>query len=497
MTWDVDGDWSVTTTQGVQRDPEASLNYHQIYKRRNRLGRQKVLRRELTRTQRYLGLRPVYSDSVTLDATESVAGHNGRVKRKKGYNGQIHALKPLRYDPDGDVVFVSIDLEAYEHNQSIITEIGVSTLDTRDLRSYPPGLEGQHWHHAIRARHFRISEYSHKVNKKWVRGCPEKFGFGKSEWVRLHEAADVIASCFRFPFSSTSKYASAEQQKGQSQIRNIVFVGHDPQSDVKYLQTLGFDIKALPNLWDVVDTASLFRALKHESNKRSLTNILTNLKLKHEDLHNAGNDACYTLQAMIGIAFRDMACYNPVTYGPPLSDTEQDDGDYVDRAYSDDEGWSTGDENEISVMPPLQREKITAAAAAEAAAIAAEKKMPQPPTVVTSARSFSSMLRSCNGQTISVGPSHYDLPETGTPAWYAMWGIEPVPNTRGGECESRDSRSVKKQAKRMRMDFSPPIHKADAGIGTEAEAAPTVVGGDSQDTTTSSGSQWGENTQTF
>jgi DNA polymerase III alpha subunit (gram-positive type) len=86
--------------------------------------------------------------------------------------------------------------------------------------------------------------------------------------------------------------------------RNIVLVGHDIEADIKYLNVLGFNPCDIPNLREQVDTASMYRAYRREPHTRSLGGILVDLNIAGWDLHNAGNDATYTLQAMVGIALR-------------------------------------------------------------------------------------------------------------------------------------------------------------------------------------------------
>lgn len=53
-----------------------------------------------------------------------------------------------------------------------------------------------------------------------------------------------------------------------------------------------------------VDTATMWRYHTRENNPRSLGVILAELGIVGWNLHNAGNDAAYTLQAMIGIAIK-------------------------------------------------------------------------------------------------------------------------------------------------------------------------------------------------
>jgi hypothetical protein len=186
-------------------------------------------------------------------------------------------------------VFISIDVESNEYSHSQVTEVGISVLDTLDLAGVAPGEKGTEWAPRIRSRHFRVSEYSDVVNNNFVPGCPDKFEFGRSEWVALADLVRAIEDCFRAQGS-----------------RNIIVVGHSIACDVKYLRDLGaglFDKTAsAPQIVQLIDTAALFRAWKKELQQRALGKILAELDIVAWNLHNAGNDARYTLEAAVRIA---------------------------------------------------------------------------------------------------------------------------------------------------------------------------------------------------
>ena len=76
-----------------------------------------------------------------------------------------------------------------------ITEVGVATLDTRDLAGKPPGEFGKDWHQHIRARHFRVIEHKGHCNHEFVQGCPEDFEFGESEFVGKDNLPSALAAC--------------------------------------------------------------------------------------------------------------------------------------------------------------------------------------------------------------------------------------------------------------------------------------------------------------
>lgn len=198
-------------------------------------------------------------------------------------------------------MFVCIDVEAWEKDHSIITEIGVSTLDTNDLARLPPGEGGKNWMTAIRPRHFRIMEHQHLINQDFVIGCADRFekDFGTSSFISIKEAPQVIASCFREPFSASYQMKShvdpntatspvnPSPQADPNPKRNIILVGHDVQSDINYMRSLGYDVSNLSNLLEAIDTADMFKALKHEQQSRSLGGVLLELEMVGWNLHNA------------------------------------------------------------------------------------------------------------------------------------------------------------------------------------------------------------------
>jgi DNA polymerase III alpha subunit (gram-positive type) len=125
----------------------------------------------------------------------------------------------------------------------------------------------------------------------------------QSEFISIRNAPHVVASCFKHPFShqETVTCDDAEEPK-----RNIILVGHDVGADIAFLRTVGYDVHNLSTLQEVADTSTMWKYLKRESNARSLGSILAELGIEGWNLHNAGNDAVYTLQAMLGIAIKHM-----------------------------------------------------------------------------------------------------------------------------------------------------------------------------------------------
>ena len=88
--------------------------------------------------------------------------------------------------------------------------------------------------------------------------------------------------------------------------RDVVFVAHDAKADIRYLSNIGFEVLDMPGMLADVDTVLLHQAWRDSSDGRSLGTILSDLCIPNKHLHNAGNDAVYTLRAMMGLAVEQL-----------------------------------------------------------------------------------------------------------------------------------------------------------------------------------------------
>ncbi|KAI0844978.1 hypothetical protein F5Y00DRAFT_273457 [Daldinia vernicosa] len=238
--------------------------------------RQKSYGRMTKRAQRYLGLRgrPGYPPSLDVTATD--------------WNVDM----PVPFKAESSIRFVSVDIEAWEDSLNVITEVGLAILDTQDTISIPPCKDGRGWFPLIKSHHFIIEEHKHRINYKYVHGCPGRFNFGDSEFVSEDEIGKVIG-----------KIIGDNESPDQ---RPVIMVGHQGSQDLAYLKKLGYNIWQVPQFIDEMDTRSMFQHLERNSKGRGLKNLCESLGMLCRNFHNAGNDATYTLRAMISIAVRQM-----------------------------------------------------------------------------------------------------------------------------------------------------------------------------------------------
>ncbi|KAI1313652.1 hypothetical protein F5Y03DRAFT_389951 [Xylaria venustula] len=264
--------------------------------------------RMLKRVQRYLGLRRALSH-VSLDRSTTT---------------DWDVLKPAPFEPRESVRFICVDIEAYEKDTRVVTEIGLAVLDTEDLINTCPGERGENWFSLVQAYHFRIQERCYMVNSEYVQGCPEAFNFGESQIVSIKHINKIIGEIIG-------------DEKSEDQ-RPVIIVGHQIEQDLKYLMRINYNAWSASLIVDEIDTQQMFRRIERNPNARGLATMCAELGIPGNNFHNGGNDAVYTLRAMITMAIkqkvegsdRDEQSFTPGT--DDWTDGDMDDGGCAKRS---------------------------------------------------------------------------------------------------------------------------------------------------------------------
>lgn len=180
---------------------------------------------------------------------------------------QVHLLREmiktvyLRTGP-----LVSIDVEAHERATHEITEIGIAVYD-------PEGqwfLSTPH----IKTLHILTSESMHLRNGNYVPDRKFSFNGGTSYSMNYNQLRALLRGVFSSYFTE----------------RRGVLVGHDVNNDLQWLK------KLLINLHPETRTVDTLRIYLLTSKQHgSLRKILRRMDIPHANLHNAANDAYYTL----------------------------------------------------------------------------------------------------------------------------------------------------------------------------------------------------------
>ena len=72
------------------------------------------------------------------------------------------------------------------------------------------------------------------------------------------------------------------------------------------MRKIGYNVHNLADLIDHIDTKYMWQYVTRDVSGRKLVAILADLGMVGWNPHNAGNDAVYTLNCMVGIAFKHL-----------------------------------------------------------------------------------------------------------------------------------------------------------------------------------------------
>lgn len=216
------------------------------------------------------------------------------------------------------VIFLAIEISKSaprgQNKNKKITEIGISTLATSDLligrARGETHVEVDRVKEKIRTRNFKIKEWSNLQETDLVQGYGDTFKkeLGSSEWISVHSAPKLIASCFGHDTSSnpaitprlggsSSSSASVDDNNNKSyppptnksgrgvivpeegkKCDNIIVVGHRVEKKISDLKDIiGFDVTKLGNIIKDIDVQDMFRALQQNPKTRTLHSILQEL----------------------------------------------------------------------------------------------------------------------------------------------------------------------------------------------------------------------------
>ncbi|KAF5853944.1 hypothetical protein GGP41_006692 [Bipolaris sorokiniana] len=189
-----------------------------------------------------------------------------------------------------DATIVGLDAEWYEHDSSLITELGVCILDPRSiLKPSSTSTIGPSsvWDilAALETHHVRIKPHAHLVNKDFCSGYPENFQFGSTTFASIPTAQEMLRSIFL-------------RHDEHAFPRPIIFIGHAVDNDYEVLkQRFGIDVLSLGIIVSTLDTQTIAieQSLSPMNRQISLKNLLAHYGIQEQYLHNAGNDIVTTL----------------------------------------------------------------------------------------------------------------------------------------------------------------------------------------------------------
>ncbi|KUJ18638.1 uncharacterized protein LY89DRAFT_780673 [Mollisia scopiformis] len=169
-----------------------------------------------------------------------------------------------------DAVFVSID---FENVQKLIqdpdepylkTQMGVCILDTQKISTSPADT-------VLQTYNFTTGLWTDR---------DDHFSFGHTEL-------------------STIRQLTSELENLIDRKRNIILLAHSISCELTILRKLGFDLDT--GISAIIDTQQFMREIipTEDGLVKTLESLLDSLDIKHKNLHVGGNDANFTMKALM------------------------------------------------------------------------------------------------------------------------------------------------------------------------------------------------------
>ncbi|GEQ70145.1 hypothetical protein JCM33374_g3821 [Metschnikowia sp. JCM 33374] len=194
-----------------------------------------------------------------------------RSDRNVRSNANFQSLKKhMEWVYGRQTVLFCVDVEAWERNTQVVTEIGVSIYDPEEQENALTPV--------IRTYHIVIDKNQNKRNGRFVPDHMNNFMEGTSVLLPMYQAKTLLQKL-------VDKYF------GQWATKWCTLVGHDLRNDIDYLAKIGIHV---PPSCLQLDTQKVF-AYSHGSYGASLQNALRTVKQPFAFLHNAANDAYFTV----------------------------------------------------------------------------------------------------------------------------------------------------------------------------------------------------------
>ncbi|KAK0945620.1 hypothetical protein LTR29_002975 [Friedmanniomyces endolithicus] len=183
----------------------------------------------------------------------------------------VNALATQTMSDKADFVFVSLDFEGDIHSRGL-TEFGYATLDTRDVIADGPTIYGHNY--ALASNHKR------------------GFLFGDVTRIDVPQLGATIR-----------EVCHVTDVDGMD--RRVVLVGHGIHNELRNMAAHGVRLEDLPRVVGAIDTGELSKVVLGQAG--TLERLLTSLEIPltrnrngfADSLHCAGNDAHYTLRALL------------------------------------------------------------------------------------------------------------------------------------------------------------------------------------------------------
>ncbi|KAG4421998.1 hypothetical protein IFR04_004857 [Cadophora malorum] len=193
----------------------------------------------------------------------------------------IRLLQRVLMEEVDEIIILSLDFGYSAHEGNKITQIGISTMSTNVWRELSPTEDARIIH-------------SRCVRTPIKSLITSNFLFGESETVYRRNLVDFLRDALA-------------QRSVDGSPQRVVLVGVGTLNELKILKDLGIDLqeKSFFAIEGILDLNAITKTLELPfRNRPSLLRILKHLEIffREEYLHDSGNDAHFTLRALLMLA---------------------------------------------------------------------------------------------------------------------------------------------------------------------------------------------------
>ncbi|KAK3614368.1 hypothetical protein LTR22_027807 [Elasticomyces elasticus] len=242
--------------------------------------------------------RDVYLVDVTTLGRDAftTAGADGRtLKAVLESRDIVKVFFDIRNDPDALFGLYEIRVDGIEDLQ--LMELASRNFSKRNVNGSAKCIERDSTIPFVERRRWQVVKDNGKNLFDPQRGGSYAvlwtFSFGSSTWVKLADIPRIMNRIFRDP-TKVEHRARFDIDVIDAE-RKIVLVGHGLGSDIRYLQNLGIKTSMVPSIINQADT----QKLASSGTLVGLAKLLVAVGIESVNLHNAGNDAVYTLRPFL------------------------------------------------------------------------------------------------------------------------------------------------------------------------------------------------------
>lgn len=195
---------------------------------------------------------------------------------------------------------LAFDVEAFEHNQKFLLELGAAVYEIpQDSASAAPTIE---------PFHFVMKENLKKKNGKFCANNRDNYSFGKSKFLPTNQVFTWLLGQMKKPGTGIIGHNVAADLRYLEQAKNFKETGArfpvpcDTPFHQKYFKGLS-----------IFDTQAIFREVHLRPHEEKLEKLLIHYGIPHDYLHNAGNDAYFTLMTALKLVDLPFQPFSPKT----------------------------------------------------------------------------------------------------------------------------------------------------------------------------------------